>query len=66
MVRLTTELAGLGGDVGFIKNDIKLESFYSLYEDIVRDLKKYICCVNKYLNFKIGIKINSRLPNLKY
>lgn len=35
VVRLTTELAGIGGDVGFIKNEIKIEEYISLYKDIV-------------------------------
>ncbi|XP_045467850.1 sorting and assembly machinery component 50 homolog B [Harmonia axyridis] len=35
LIQNTTEIAGLGGDVGFWKNDVFLQSNISLYEDIV-------------------------------
>ncbi|XP_050316083.1 sorting and assembly machinery component 50 homolog [Anthonomus grandis grandis] len=35
IVQLTSELAGLGGDIGFLKNEIFFQDNYSLFEDIV-------------------------------
>jgi len=35
LMRLTTELAGLGGDVGFLKNELTLQSNWSLHECMV-------------------------------
>ncbi|KAF7285528.1 hypothetical protein GWI33_010527 [Rhynchophorus ferrugineus] len=35
LVQLTSELAGIGGNVGFLKNELFLQENYSLFEDIV-------------------------------
>ncbi|XP_072379227.1 sorting and assembly machinery component 50 homolog isoform X2 [Diabrotica undecimpunctata] len=35
LLQLTSEVAGLGGDVGFLKNDIFVQGNYSIAEDIV-------------------------------
>lgn len=36
LFQLTTELAGLGGDVGFLRNDLYLQQNYSILDEIVR------------------------------
>lgn len=35
LFQLTSEYAGAGGDVGFVKNEAFVQSNYSLYEDYV-------------------------------
>ncbi|XP_060533139.1 sorting and assembly machinery component 50 homolog [Cylas formicarius] len=35
LVQLTSELAGLGGDVGFLKNEVLFQDNYSLFGDVV-------------------------------
>jgi outer membrane protein insertion porin family len=35
LIDITTEFAGLGGDVGFLKNEIKMQSNVSLFKDFV-------------------------------
>lgn len=35
LLRLTTELAGFGGDVGFLKNDLHAQTNYTLVQDVV-------------------------------
>lgn len=35
LIQFTSEIAGVGGDVGFLKNDFFLQGNYSLLEDIV-------------------------------
>lgn len=40
LFQLTTEFAGLGGDVGYLKNDLYLQHNYSILDEIVRLLYK--------------------------
>lgn len=35
LLQLTTEVAGLGGDVGFFRNDLYLQHNYSILDEIV-------------------------------
>lgn len=35
LAQLTTEMAGLGGDVGFFRNDLYLQHNYSILDGIV-------------------------------
>uniref|UniRef100_A0AAR5Q7D4 Bacterial surface antigen (D15) domain-containing protein n=1 Tax=Dendroctonus ponderosae TaxID=77166 RepID=A0AAR5Q7D4_DENPD len=35
LIQVTSELAGLGGNIGFFKNEVLLQDNYSLFEDIV-------------------------------
>ncbi|CAB3368540.1 Hypothetical predicted protein [Cloeon dipterum] len=35
LIDITTEFAGLGGDVGFVKNEIKMQANVSLFKDFV-------------------------------
>lgn len=35
LLQLTTEVAGLGGNVGYLKNDVFIQQNYSLIEDFV-------------------------------
>lgn len=38
LFQVTSELAGLGGDVGFVKNEAFVQGNYSLYEDYVSEI----------------------------
>ncbi|KAG5882368.1 hypothetical protein JTB14_036292 [Gonioctena quinquepunctata] len=56
LFQLTSEVAGLGGDVGFLKNEFFLQGNYSLMEDIVLQgcfSGGYIASINK--NKKISL-----------
>lgn len=35
LFQLTSELAGVGGDVGFVKNDFYIQTNYPIMEDVV-------------------------------
>jgi outer membrane protein insertion porin family len=58
LMRLTTELAGLGGDVGFLKNELTLQSNWSLHECIVSIYFECLCLyiLQKNPFFKIFYK----------
>lgn len=56
-IQLTSELAGLGGDVGFLKNELRLEFNKTLIQDYVN--KMFITTLfimylyNNFINFLI-------------
>jgi len=53
LMRLTTELAGLGGDVGFLKNELTIQSNWSLHECMVSIYLEYLrsCILQKKIRY---------------
>lgn len=41
LFQMTSEIAGLGGNVGYLKNDFFLQGNYSIMEDFVCNESKY-------------------------
>lgn len=58
LFQVTSEFAGLGGDVGFVKNEAFVQGNYSLYEDYVSQilLLKGIFVLDK---IRINLILNS-------
>lgn len=48
LLRLTTEMAGLGGDIGFLKNELAIQSNWSPYEFLVSFYLSYYFLQNIY------------------
>lgn len=60
LVRLTTELAGFGGDIGFSKTELTVQSNWSPFECLVSiiflsRITFYICYISPYFEIRINI-----------
>lgn len=59
LIQITSELAGLGGDVGFLKNEVFYQDNYRLFEDIVFQtslMAGYMSALNKDKKITIADK----------
>lgn len=61
LVQLTSELAGMGGNIGYLKNEIFFQDNFSLFEDIVSvflldQQSKHLNCPKSIISTELNLR----------
>lgn len=59
-MQLTSELAGMGGNIGYLKNEIFFQDNFSLFEDIVScffdQQSKHLNCPKSIISTELNLR----------